>query len=103
MPFFATFFKQSTQSQRYKQLARLTTYSGTVHALAISNDGRILAGGVGTTGIKLWDINSRKELLSSSHHESRGTVSCAVWATTRQTAVETLCYGTGLGYITFLR
>ncbi|KAG2738851.1 hypothetical protein P692DRAFT_201873648 [Suillus brevipes Sb2] len=72
MPFFATFFKQSTQSQRYKQLARLTTYSGTVHALAISNDGRILAGG-GTTGIKLWDINSRKELLSSSHHESRGT------------------------------
>jgi hypothetical protein len=45
MPFFATFFKQSTQSQRYKQLARLTTYSGTVHALAISNDGRILAGG----------------------------------------------------------
>ncbi|KAG1769701.1 WD40-repeat-containing domain protein, partial [Suillus placidus] len=88
---------------RYRPLARLTTYSGTVHALAISNDGRILAGGVGTTRIKLWDINSHNELLCSSHHESRGTVSCAVWTTTRQTTVETLCYGTGLGYITFLR
>jgi hypothetical protein len=58
----------------------------------------------GTEGIKLWDIKSRKELTSSSHHhESRGTISCAVWATTMKTAEETLCYGTGLGYIIFLR
>ncbi|KAG1761662.1 hypothetical protein EDD22DRAFT_732608, partial [Suillus occidentalis] len=57
----------------------------------------------GTTGIKLWDINSHKELLSLSHHESSRIVSCVVWATTRQTAVETLCYRTGLGYITFLQ
>ncbi|KAG2126384.1 uncharacterized protein EDB93DRAFT_1109658 [Suillus bovinus] len=73
MPLFATVFKKSTQPQCYKTLAHLTTYSGSIHALAISNDGCILAGGV--------------------------------WATTRQTtaAVETLCYGTGLGYITFLR
>ncbi|KAG1849452.1 hypothetical protein DFJ58DRAFT_729532 [Suillus subalutaceus] len=104
MPLFATVFKKSTQPQCYKTLTRLTTYSGSIHALAISNDGRILAGG-GTKGMKLWDINSRKELPCSSHHEYRGMVSCAVWATTRQTAaaVETLCYGTGLGYITFLR
>jgi len=119
MSFLATFFKKSAQPQRYKLLARLTAYSGSVHALAISNDGHILAGGgkrvgtqpwtalnnqAGTEGIKLWDIKSRKELTCSSHHhESRGTVSCAVWAMTRQTAVETLCYGTGLGYIIFLR
>ncbi|KAG2141208.1 uncharacterized protein EDB93DRAFT_1252667 [Suillus bovinus] len=99
MPFFDIFFMKSTQC--YKPLARLTTYSGSIHALAISNDGCILAGG-GTKGMKLWDINSRKELACVSHHESRGTVSCAAWATTRQTTAETLCYGTGLGYITFL-
>ncbi|KAG2100709.1 uncharacterized protein F5147DRAFT_525694, partial [Suillus discolor] len=32
-----------------------------------------------------------------------GTVSCAVWVTTRVGMAETLCYGTGLGYIRFLR
>ncbi|KAG2746126.1 hypothetical protein P692DRAFT_201807355 [Suillus brevipes Sb2] len=45
MPLFATIFKKSTQPQRHKMLARLTTYSGSIHALAISNDGCILAGG----------------------------------------------------------
>ncbi|KIK33158.1 hypothetical protein CY34DRAFT_18550 [Suillus luteus UH-Slu-Lm8-n1] len=103
MSFLATVFNKSTQSQRYKLLARLTSYSCTVHALAISNNGHLLACG-GTEGIKLWDIKSRKELTSSSHHhESRGTISCAVWAMTTKTAEETLCYGTGLGYIIFLR
>ncbi|KAG2137124.1 uncharacterized protein EDB93DRAFT_1091337, partial [Suillus bovinus] len=57
----------------------------------------------GTEGVKLWDIKSRKELTCSTHHESRGTVSCAVWVTTRLGMGETLCYGTGLGYVIFLR
>ncbi|KAG1856086.1 hypothetical protein F4604DRAFT_1590484, partial [Suillus subluteus] len=58
----------------------------------------------GTEGVKLWDIKSQKELTCLTHHyESRGTVSCAVWVTTRQGIAETLCYGTGLGYIVFLR
>ncbi|KAG2120414.1 uncharacterized protein F5147DRAFT_562352, partial [Suillus discolor] len=58
----------------------------------------------GTEGIKVWDIKSQKELTCSSHnYESRGTVSCAVWITTRLAMTETLCYGTGLGYIMFLR
>ncbi|KAG2745111.1 hypothetical protein P692DRAFT_20742804 [Suillus brevipes Sb2] len=101
MSFFANFFNKSAQPQRYKLTARLNAYSGSVHALAISNDGHILAGG-GTEGIKLWDVKSRKE-LTCLPHESRGTVSCAVWATTRPIAAETLCYGTGLGYIVFVR
>ncbi|KAG2084194.1 uncharacterized protein F5147DRAFT_782615 [Suillus discolor] len=93
-------FRQSTQ--RFQHQARLTT-SGSVHALAVSNDGQALACG-GTEGIKVWDIKSRKELTCSSHnYESRGTVSCAVWITTRLAMTETLCYGTGLGYIVFLR
>ncbi|KAG2053520.1 hypothetical protein BDR06DRAFT_1008660 [Suillus hirtellus] len=103
MSFLPTFFNKSAQLQHYKLLTHLTTYSGSVYALAISNDGNLLACG-GTEGIKIWDIKSRKELTSSSHHhESRGTVSCAIWSTTRKTAAETLCYGTGLGYIIFLR
>ncbi|KAG2096022.1 WD40-repeat-containing domain protein [Suillus cothurnatus] len=101
MSFLANFFNKPAQPERYKLVASLNTYSGSVHALAISNDGHILAGG-GTEGIKFWDVQSRKE-LTCSPHECRGTVSCAVWATTRQTAAETLCYGTGLGYIVFLR
>ncbi|KAG1908930.1 uncharacterized protein F5891DRAFT_898208, partial [Suillus fuscotomentosus] len=32
-----------------------------------------------------------------------GTVSCTVWITTRLGMAETLCYGTGLGYMAFLR
>ncbi|KAG0699826.1 WD40-repeat-containing domain protein [Suillus ampliporus] len=100
---FLALFNKSAQPLRYKLLARLTAYNGSIHALAISNDGHLLACG-GTEGIKLWDITSRKELTSSSnHHESRGTVSCAIWATTMKTTAETLCYGTGLGYIVCLR
>ncbi|KIK32041.1 hypothetical protein CY34DRAFT_62186, partial [Suillus luteus UH-Slu-Lm8-n1] len=82
---------------------RLSTFSGSIHALAISNDGQALACGAGTEGVKLWDIKSRKELTCSTHHESRGTVSCVVWVTTRLGMGETLCYGTGLGYVIFLR
>ncbi|KAG1721698.1 uncharacterized protein EDB91DRAFT_1256417 [Suillus paluster] len=100
---FLALFNKSAQPLRYKLLTRLTAYNGSIHALAISNDGHLLACG-GTEGIKLWDITSRKELTSSSnHHESRGTVSCAIWATTMKTTAETLCYGTGLGYIVCLR
>ncbi|KAG2335992.1 WD40 repeat-like protein [Suillus weaverae] len=73
MSFLPTFFNKSAQLQHYKLLTCLTTYSGSVYALAISNDGNLLACG-GTKGIKIWDIKSWKELTSSSHHhESQGT------------------------------
>ncbi|KAG1800471.1 uncharacterized protein HD556DRAFT_1230698 [Suillus plorans] len=109
-----------TKSKRHFQhQTRISTYGGSIHALAISNDGQALACGgnlthillcegadrqAGTEGVKVWDIKSRKELTCSTHHhESRGTVSCAVWVTTRLGMAEILCYGTGLGYIVFLR
>ncbi|KAG1721364.1 uncharacterized protein EDB91DRAFT_1256544 [Suillus paluster] len=89
--------------QHFQHQMRLSTYGGSIHVLAISNDGQALACG-GTKGIKLWDIKSRKELTCLiHHHESQGTVSCAVWVTTRLGMAETLCYGTGLGYVVFLR
>ncbi|KAG2053385.1 hypothetical protein BDR06DRAFT_972395 [Suillus hirtellus] len=70
---FLALFNKSAQPLHYKLLAHLTAYNGSIHALAISNDGHLLACG-GTEGIKIWDIKSRKELTSlSNHHESRGT------------------------------
>ncbi|KIK37973.1 hypothetical protein CY34DRAFT_91768 [Suillus luteus UH-Slu-Lm8-n1] len=94
-----------TKSKRHFQhQTRISTYSGSIHALTISNDAQALACGAGTKGIKIWDIKSRKELTCSTHHyESQGMVSCAVWITTRLGMAEILCYGTGLGYIVFLR
>lgn len=109
-----------TKSKRHFQhQTRISTYGGSIHALAISNDAQALACGgnlthtllregadrqAGTEGVKIWDIKSRKELTCLTHHsESQGTVSCAVWITTRLGMGEILCYGTGLGYIVFLR
>ncbi|KAG1880913.1 hypothetical protein F4604DRAFT_1578642 [Suillus subluteus] len=118
MSFFASSL-WAKGKQHFRHQTHLSTYSGSIHALAISNDGQALACGgnltrtllceaanrrAGTKGVKLWDIKSRKELTCSTHHhESRGTISCAVWITTRQGMAATLCYGTGLGYIVFLR
>ncbi|KAG1739236.1 hypothetical protein EDD22DRAFT_851988 [Suillus occidentalis] len=62
----SSFWIKAKSNQRYKLLTRLSVPSGSVHALAISNDGQVLA--------------------------------CR-WPTT----AETLCYGTGLGYVVFLR
>jgi alpha-tubulin suppressor-like RCC1 family protein len=118
MSFFAlSLFAKAKQHFRHQ--TRLSTYGRSIHALAISNDGQALAccGNLtrtmlsevvnrraGTEGIKLWDIKSQKELTCSTHHhESHGTISCTVWITTRQGMAATLCYGTGLGYIVFLR
>ncbi|KIJ65077.1 hypothetical protein HYDPIDRAFT_27805 [Hydnomerulius pinastri MD-312] len=96
----ATVFTQSLQ--RYTNVASFTPNTPSVHALAISNDGDFLASG-GKDGIKLWNIKSRKE-LTCSNHESYGAVSCATWMKTKHGAMsETLCYGTGLGYLIFLR
>ncbi|KAI5985693.1 hypothetical protein EDC04DRAFT_2913642 [Pisolithus marmoratus] len=76
--------------------------TGSVHALAISIDGVILAAG-GTHGIQLWNIQTRKETSITTHLESRGIVSSAIWIKTKYALGETLCYGTALGYVVFVR
>ncbi|KAG1719952.1 uncharacterized protein EDB91DRAFT_1089033 [Suillus paluster] len=42
---FLVLFNKSAQPLRYKLLARLTAYNGSIHALGISNDGHLLACG----------------------------------------------------------
>lgn len=65
--------------------------------------GDVLNGMLGADGIKLWNIQSRKEIACPSQDACAGAVSCAIWIKTRHSVVETLCYGTGLGYLVFLR
>ncbi|KAI6132270.1 hypothetical protein EDD16DRAFT_1514952 [Pisolithus croceorrhizus] len=35
--------------------------------------------------------------------ESYGAISCATWIKTKHSSTETLCYGTGMGYLVFMR
>jgi hypothetical protein len=39
----------------------------------------------------------------NQHRVQRGQVSCVLWVTCQNDTEETLCYGTGLGYIVFWR
>ena len=89
--------------------------------MAISPSGKFLASGgeylhmvdcselltkglQGSDGIKLWDVNARTQLTSP--HQNlimRGPISCMMWITRDDDWEETLCYGTGLGYLNIWR
>lgn len=56
-----------------------------------------------TNGIRVWDVKARRELPCSKSADSYGTISCAIWIGTKYASTETLCYGTVLGYLVFLR
>lgn len=58
---------------------------------------------LGTDGIKLWNIQTSNEVTATTHLKSCDIVSSAVWMKTKYTFAETLCYGTGSGYIVFIR
>ncbi|KAI5997647.1 hypothetical protein F5J12DRAFT_785109 [Pisolithus orientalis] len=58
---------------------------------------------VGTEGVKLWNLKTQKELTLVTHLESHGIISCAIWMKVKQAPAETLCYGTGMGYLIFMR
>jgi hypothetical protein len=57
---------------------------------------------LGTDGIHIWNVETHKE-LSYYNQESLGAVSCTTWIKTKHSVAETICYGTGLGYLVFLR
>ncbi|KAI6031055.1 WD40-repeat-containing domain protein [Pisolithus microcarpus] len=90
-------------SKRYRRISTFTGTEGSIHALALSTDGQILAAG-GTQGVRLWNLKSRKEFPRVvTYLDSRGAVSCAVWVKMKFAISEMLCYGTGMGYLVFLR
>ena len=55
----------------------------------------------GTDGIHIWNVETRQ--LTYWNHGELGTVSCVIWVKTKHSAAETICYGTGRGYLIFLR
>ncbi|KAI5990351.1 WD40-repeat-containing domain protein [Pisolithus marmoratus] len=97
---FLSLFPASTK--RYRKMSAFAGIEGSVHALALSTDGQTLAAG-GTQGVRLWNLKSRKELPRVTYLGSRGAVSCTVWVKTKIAISEMLCYGTGMGYLVFLR
>jgi hypothetical protein len=49
-------------------------------------------------------MQSRVQLVRPKEgHIVRGPVSCLVWVTRRDDILETLCFGTALGYLVFWR
>lgn len=56
---------------------------------------------LGTDGIHICNVETYKE-LTYCNQESLGAVSCTTWIKTKHSVAETICYGTGLGYLVFL-
>ncbi|KAI6147517.1 hypothetical protein EDD17DRAFT_1648541 [Pisolithus thermaeus] len=88
--------------QHYRRILSFSIMMGSVHALAISIDGAILTTG-STHGIQLWNIETWKEISITTHLESCGIISSAIWIKTKYALGETLCDGTALGYIMFVQ
>ena len=56
----------------------------------------------GDYGLKIWDLKRLVEVPSSVHqHAFRDPVSAAMWITRKDDTSQTLCFGTGLGYLIF--
>ena len=112
------FFNSSSEAPRYKFAGQMKGHTDSVQALAMTKGGNILASGgelcmpsghkrnhtdhrKGSDGVRLWDVKARTQLSTpNQHHVQHGQISCVLWVT-RHPDTETLCYGTGLGYIVF--
>jgi hypothetical protein len=111
-------FFNSSEAPRYKLAGQMKGHTDSVHSVAMTKGGNILASGgelcmsdrkhkhtdyrhQGSDGVRLWEVKAQTQLSTpNQHHVQRGQVSCVLWVT-RLPDTETLCYGTGLGYIVF--
>lgn len=58
----------------------------------------------GEDGLKIWDIQTRKEIpISQQTFQERSHVSCVCWATRRNESVDVVCYGNELGFLVFFQ
>src|SRR6266702_302207 len=58
----------------------------------------------GDQGMRMWDLHRLEEIPSlARRHSFCDPVSVAMWVTCKDDARETLCFGTGLGYLVFWR
>ena len=108
---------QSSRAGRYKFAGRMIGHTDAIHALALTKNGKYLASGgkpfrdieeqadltgaQGSDGVKIWNVKAHVQLACPKQgHIVRGQVSCVLWVTGHND-YETLCYGTGLGYLVF--
>lgn len=58
----------------------------------------------GQDGVRLWNVATLEELAGPPQKQHlRGPVSCIKWLTSPYDCYETICYGTVLGHLVFLR
>ena|SRR3981189_2383231 len=112
------------QSKAYNLAARLNGHSDAIYTLAVSPSGNLLASGgkpishhlshiiialltfmpAAGDGVRIWNMKTMKELHSLPHSRFyRGPVSCIEWITCRDDMLETLAFGTGLGWLEIWR
>ncbi|TDL19963.1 WD40 repeat-like protein [Rickenella mellea] len=92
-------FWKFEKPDHYNLQCRLKGHTEAIYCVAVSRNGNLLASG-GGDGIRLWDLRTFKAFdPQPQSRERQGQVSCTAWLTRRDDAQETLCCGTGLGFL----
>lgn len=108
------------QSQaKYKLEGHFSGHREPINCLAITDNGSFMASGgksilksfalrpdnrLGDEGTKIWDLKAWKEVPTKARkHDFRDPVSSVAWVTAANDDRETLCFGTGLGYLILWR
>ncbi|KAG2335430.1 WD40 repeat-like protein, partial [Suillus weaverae] len=94
----------SNDCKEYRLEGRLVGHKNAINCLAVSHNGNTLASGVpGSDGMRIWDLKRRVQLPTPRQtpaiQNPADPVTCACWITRQEATRETLCYGTGLGFI----
>ncbi|KAG2341495.1 hypothetical protein BDR05DRAFT_949587 [Suillus weaverae] len=96
------FFMPAKACKEYHLEGRLIGHKNTINCLTISSNGSLLASG-GSDGMRIWDLKQQLQLPSLRQNMGLqnpvNPVTCACWITRQEAVRETLCYGTGLGFI----
>ncbi|KAG2029837.1 WD40-repeat-containing domain protein [Suillus americanus] len=96
------FFLCTNDPKEYRLEGRLIGHKNAINCLSVSSKGTLLASG-GSDGMRVWDLKRRLQLPSPRHivgiQNPADPVTCVSWITRQEATRETLCYGTGLGFI----
>jgi len=111
------FLLPANDRKEYRLEGRLIGHKNAINCLSISIKGTLLASGgelcdspttrltsgPGSDGMRIWDLKKRLQLPTPCHivglQNPANPVTCTCWITRQEVTHETLCYGTGLGFI----
>ncbi|KAG1764295.1 WD40-repeat-containing domain protein [Suillus occidentalis] len=96
------FFLSNNDCKEYHLEGRLLGHRNAINCLTVSRNGSLLASG-GSDGMRIWDLKKRLQLptprQSPAIRNPVDPVTCACWITRQEATRETLCFGTGLGFL----